>query len=275
MSAALCMKLHDRCGDQTGSCDLCDPSPRIATPSPAAQDAEQNAYKAPKTLTTDDTWPDTALAKTIYAHFAEFEGLHRDEAADSTGALLYSLQQVGIVGTAAQDDPAKGLEVDKLVHDLRHGKGLSETNSETGGVWRDAWVHATMQKAADALATATRQIAELRKAYLAAEADAQSLRKANAEASTRAYGWMVAHDMLKAGKSYDLPSPADVPTNLARALAAEAARVRVEVSEDALIRAASRVCEAVGELHGIEPQMLFADVLATMQDDFTLTQRGA
>ena len=43
-------------------------------------------------------WPDTVLSKTIYNHFADFEGLAPDEAADSTGALLYSLQQIGVVG---------------------------------------------------------------------------------------------------------------------------------------------------------------------------------
>lgn len=47
------------------------------------------------------------LARTIYQHFAEFEGMHPDEAADSTGALLYSLQMVGIVG-GSMPEPGNG-----------------------------------------------------------------------------------------------------------------------------------------------------------------------
>lgn len=40
--------------------------------------------------------------------------------------------------------------VERVTAELRNGTGLSETVSEeTGGVIRDAWVHSTMQKAAD------------------------------------------------------------------------------------------------------------------------------
>ena len=62
-------------------------------------------------LASDETWPDTALAKTIYAHFADFEGVAPDEAADSTGALLYSLQKVGIVG--APPEPVAWMDRDQ------------------------------------------------------------------------------------------------------------------------------------------------------------------
>jgi hypothetical protein len=60
-------------------------------------------------LASDETWPDTVLAKTIYAHFADFEGLNPEEAADSTGALLYSLQQIGVVGS--MPEPGNGVRV--------------------------------------------------------------------------------------------------------------------------------------------------------------------
>ena len=60
-------------------------------------------------LVSDETWPDTALARTIYNHFADFEGLAPDEAADSTGALLYSLQQIGVVGS--MPEPGNGVRV--------------------------------------------------------------------------------------------------------------------------------------------------------------------
>lgn len=60
-------------------------------------------------IASDETWPDTALAKTIYAHFTDFEGLNPEEAADSTGALLYSLQQIGVVGS--MPEPGNGVRV--------------------------------------------------------------------------------------------------------------------------------------------------------------------
>ena len=60
-------------------------------------------------LASDETWPDTALAKTIYTHFTDFEGLNPEEAADSTGALLYSLQQIGVVGS--MPEPGNGVRV--------------------------------------------------------------------------------------------------------------------------------------------------------------------
>ena len=70
-------------------------------------------------LSTDATWPDTALAKTIYAHFVEFEGLNPDEAADSTGALLYALQQIGVV--APSPDAGNGARVSRAAPPLPHG----------------------------------------------------------------------------------------------------------------------------------------------------------
>jgi len=51
-----------------------------------------------------------------------------------------------------------------------------------------------------------------------------------------AHGWMVAHDMLKAGKPYKFPEPADVPNSTARAIAAESER-------DALKQAMAKVVE--------------------------------
>jgi len=88
---AKCLSLHVLCGDGTGSCDLCD--------SPKARDIKTEALQ----------WPDTVLAKTVYNHFADFEGLAPDEAADLTGALLYSLQQIGVVGS--MPEPGNGVRV--------------------------------------------------------------------------------------------------------------------------------------------------------------------
>lgn len=44
-----------------------------------------------------------------------------------------------------------------------------------------------------------------------AEARATAAEARNAELSMLAYRWMEAHDRLKAGENYDLPSPADLP----------------------------------------------------------------
>ena len=72
--------------------------------------------------------------------------------------------------------------------------------------------------------SAQARIAELSIAYCAAESDAMTLRKRataaearNAEVSMLAHRWMEAHDRLKAGLDYDLPTPADLPNEKARA----------------------------------------------------------
>lgn len=62
------------------------------------QEAEIPTVQTEKPVLVTDEWPDTVLARTIFDHFVTFEGLAADEAADSTGALLYSLQQIGVVG---------------------------------------------------------------------------------------------------------------------------------------------------------------------------------
>lgn len=49
----------------------------------------------------------------------------------------------------------------------------------------------------------------------AAEAAVERLNERNVELSVHAHKWMVAHDMLKAGKPYDYPTPTDVPDLLA------------------------------------------------------------
>ena len=45
----------------------------------------------------------------------------------------------------------------------------------------------------------------------------ERLRERNAEVNMLAHGWMVAHDMLAAGKPYKLPTPADLPAALSSA----------------------------------------------------------
>ncbi|MFA4899917.1 MAG: hypothetical protein WC563_10360 [Brevundimonas sp.] len=55
------------------------------------------------------------------------------------------------------------------------------------------------------------------KSLTEAIACATSAQARNAEASMLAYKWMEAHDRLKVGLDYDLPSPADVPAEKARA----------------------------------------------------------
>jgi hypothetical protein len=42
-------------------------------------------------------------------------------------------------------------------------------------------------------------------------AEIERLRDRNVEVAMLAHQWMVAHDRLKAGETYDFPSPADVP----------------------------------------------------------------
>ena len=59
-----------------------------------------------------------------------------------------------------------------------------------------------------------------------AEARIRELEARCLELSMLAYRWMEAHDLLKAGKSYNFPSPADLPTSEARATAAEAQLAR-------------------------------------------------
>jgi hypothetical protein len=51
-------------------------------------------------IEADEPWPDTVLARTIYSHFTDFEGLDACEAADSAGALLYALKMIGVTGDA-------------------------------------------------------------------------------------------------------------------------------------------------------------------------------
>ena len=76
---------------------------RVHSPSAHTDRAEDGPV-----LVTDE-WPDTVLARTIYDHFATFEGLSPDEAADSAGALLYSLQQIGVVDS--MPEPGNGVGV--------------------------------------------------------------------------------------------------------------------------------------------------------------------
>lgn len=44
-----------------------------------------------------------------------------------------------------------------------------------------------------------------------AERDLAEARARNVELQVLAHGWMVAHDMLKAGEPYDIPRPTDLP----------------------------------------------------------------
>jgi hypothetical protein len=57
----------------------------------------------------------------------------------------------------------------------------------------------------------------------------ERLERRNVELSVQGYNWMVAHDKLKAGKSYDLPTTMDVPK-----LQAEVERLRTIVKNSPL-----------------------------------------
>lgn len=72
-------------------------------------DTKQMGTKDGTSVVTQEEWPDTILARTIYDHFLTFEGLSPYEAGDSTGALLYSLQMIGVVG--AMPVPGNGVGV--------------------------------------------------------------------------------------------------------------------------------------------------------------------
>jgi hypothetical protein len=50
-------------------------------------------------------------------------------------------------------------------------------------------------------------LAPAAKAIEALQAEVERLAARNLELNRLSYGWMVAHDMLKAGKPYDLPTP--------------------------------------------------------------------
>lgn len=63
---------------------------------------------------------------------------------------------------------------------------------------------------------------------LKAEAERDAMRGHIVDMQVLAYGWMVAHDRLKAGEPYNLPKPADVPSLVAER---DAALARMAVLE--------------------------------------------
>lgn len=90
-----------------------------------------------------------------------------------------------------------------------------------------------------------REAAALIAALPALIAERDQLRELNVEVSVRAHKWMEAHDKLKAGKDYEFPTPADVPT-----LRAERDQLREErdSKERVAVQAVSRLANAEDQL---------------------------
>lgn len=90
------------------------------------------------------------------------------------------------------------------------------------------------------------------------ERDAQAeeierLNDRNVEASMLAHKWMVAHDMLQAGKPVEYPEPADVPNAIARAERAEAALAKVQAENAEVVGALLPFVEAALCLDNPQP----------------------
>lgn len=82
-----------------------------------------------------------------------------------------------------------------------------------------------------------RHVKTLLSALTSKDEEIEFYKRRNVEVSMLAHKWMIAHDLLAAGKPYDFPSPTDVPAALARATQAEAERDALIAERDTLRRA--------------------------------------
>lgn len=111
-----------------------------------------------------------------------------------------------------------GLCITGRAADGSRGFPIARLTTSTKEDWIDARLIAEAFNVATETGLSPRQLAErLRIAE-----------RQNADVQMNSFMWMNAHDALKAGKDYSLPTPADLPNAIARAEAIEAVLIAVK-----------------------------------------------